>query len=143
MQTAWYPSEPEAVTYMALPDGTADVWLREGITETGTEYDSMTKAELLEAAEALGASADSSALKADVLAAVKAAAGAGWECEEVYFRTTLSEEEVVEGFGALFANGGPAVDEEGTESVSEPTLSERIDAIEAAILELAEVVANG
>ena len=133
--TAWYPEKPEELTYMALPDGKADVWVRQDIEEVGTEYASMTKAQLEAWANDNGVDVSECSSKAEILAVVEGAAGRGWQCEEVYFRTTLSEDEVTENADELFANGGPAIDEEGTESVSEPTLSERLEAVEATIAE--------
>lgn len=138
--TAWYAEQPEELTYMALPDGKADVWIRQDIEEVGTEYGSMTKAQLEAWANDNGVDVSGCSTKAEVLAVVEGAAGRGWQCEEVCFRTTLSEDEVTENATELFANGGPAIDEEGTESVSEPTLSERLEAVEAALVEIGELV---
>ncbi len=59
-----------------------------------------------------------------------------YEADEVYFRTSLSEENVAENFDELFENGGTTVDEDtGEESVSNPTLAERVEALEEAFME--------
>ena len=105
---AYYTNAPENISYMALPNGSADVWLRENITQGEDE-----------------------------------AGESCWVVDEVYFRTTLTEEEVTENFDTLFANGGPVVDEEtGEEVISEElTIAERMDAAEEGIVELANIVA--
>ena len=109
METVLYSQMPEAILYMALPDGRADVWLRQNIEQITDENDDTQ-----------------------------------WTADEVYFRTTLTEEEVTKGFDALFENGGPTIDEEtGEESADEPTVAERVDALEAAVLELAELILEG
>lgn len=36
-ETVYYNTEPEAIQYMVLPNGEADVWLRQNITEVTTE----------------------------------------------------------------------------------------------------------
>ena len=40
---AYYTSEPEALTYMKLPDGNADVWLRKNIEESTQETEDGTQ----------------------------------------------------------------------------------------------------
>ena len=103
---AYYTQEPEAIQYMALPTGYADVWLRQDIQQEETED------------------------------------GTVWTAEEVYFRTSLSEEEVTENFDTLFSNGGPEVDEDtGEEAVTiEYTLAERVEILEEAFAEFVEEV---
>ncbi|MCD7784563.1 MAG: hypothetical protein LUH18_03130 [Oscillospiraceae bacterium] len=62
--------------------------------------------------------------------------GTQYEADEVYFRTSLSEEDVAESFDELFENGGTTIDEDtGEESVSNPTLAERVEALEEAFIE--------
>ena len=57
-----------------------------------------------------------------------------YECDEVYFRTSLSEDEITENFDTIFENGGTTVDEDtGEESVNNPTLAERVTALEEAV----------
>lgn len=74
--TVLYDSKPDAVMYCLLKDGTADVWLRRNIRETETA--------------------------ADAGEDITAAAGRGWEAEEVYFRTSLTEEAVEQQFDHLY-----------------------------------------
>lgn len=87
--------------------------------------------------------------KADVwlrkdIAEVETEDSSGWAAEEIYFRTTLTKDEVEADFETIFANGGTTVDEDTGEEVTDGiTTADRLDAIEAAIAELAEVIANG
>ena len=93
-----YNEQPTAVTYMILPNGQADVWLRKDIKETEQVYENET-------------------LKM-------------WEAKEVYFRDTISLEEVESSFDKLwYKHGYPA-----------PTDQERIDALENALMEIMEVL---
>lgn len=64
-----------------------------------------------------------------------------WEADEVYFRTSLDKESIAAAFEAMFLNGGETKINE--ETTNQPTVEERLDAIEAAIMEIAEVMANG
>jgi transcription termination factor NusB len=71
-----------------------------------------------------------------------------WECEEKQFRCnkSLVEEEIKNNFNFYWnlADGiteEEAVDETAKE-VGEPTLIKRLDAVESAILELAEVMSD-
>lgn len=59
-----------------------------------------------------------------------------WTAEEVYFRTVLTKERVEVDFDMLFEMGEPP-------KPAHVSDTERLDALEAAILELAEVIANG
>ncbi len=103
---AVYPQQPDEITYMELPNGQADVWLRKDIqltTEDDDGYDPL---------------------------------GETWECDEVSFRTSLSEEEVTENFDTIFENGGPVIDEETEEEVADGiTLADRVEALEESQLE--------
>lgn len=102
MVTAYYTEKPDVITYMKLPNGSADVWLRDNITET-TDEEGNTQ----------------------------------YECDEVYFRTTLSKSEITADFDTIFENDGTTVDEDtGEESVDDPTLAERVAALEEALLEI-------
>ncbi len=65
------------------------------------------------------------------------ATGEKWTADEVYFRTTLSMAEIEDDFDNLFETYSVTI------SAATVTTEERLDAIEAAILELAEVVVNG
>ena len=99
---------PEAIQYMPLPDGYADVWLRQNIEEyTDSE------------------------------------GGAGWQADEVYFRTALTLEEVTEQFDVLFEEA-PTLTETEDDGivVTLPGTQDRLDAIEEAIAELAELIAG-
>jgi len=105
---AVYNYKPDEISYMSLPDGRADVWLRKSITETVGE--------------------DSNTV---------------WECEEISFRTALTEEEIIENINVIWENGGPVIDEETEEEVADGvTLEQRVEANEEAIVELAELVAE-
>ena len=93
---------------MPLPDGNADVWLRQNIEEyTDSE------------------------------------GNAGWQADEVYFRTSLALEEVTAQFDALFEEA-PSLTETEDDSivVTLPGTQDRLDAIEEAIAELAELIAG-
>ncbi len=114
MTLVQYTSEPSKYAYMALPDGKADVWLRKNITEVTEKDEDGNKS-------------------------------THWEAEEVYFRTSYTEEEVVENFDAIFEAGGTTEDEDTGEEIIEGvdvTTADRLDAIEAAISELADMVAG-
>lgn len=105
---ALYQNKPGAISYMPLPDGRADVWLRENVTETTDEE-----------------------------------GNACWECDEVSFRTYLSEEEVTVNFDTIFANGGVTVDEDTEEEVADGvTLKERVEALEESQLETLTLLAD-
>lgn len=102
---AQFTSKPEAIQYMPLPEGGADVWLRKDIAEMkdiedGKEY-------------------------------------TYYEAEEVYFRTSTPKEEIEADFEEYFAGNLPKP------PTPEVSSEERIAALEAAILEMAEVMANG
>lgn len=102
MVTAYYTEKPETLTYMKLPDGNADVWLRENIEEVEDDEGNTQ-----------------------------------YQCDEVYFRTTLSKDEIEADFDAIFENGGTTVDEDtGEESVDNPTLAERVAALETTVQEI-------
>lgn len=103
---AIYNQKPDTISYMKLPNGRADVWLRKNIAEITDEE-----------------------------------GNAAWEADEVYFRTNLDKESIMAAFDELFPNGGEIGGH--NEPVCIPTVEDRLDAIEAAILELAEVMANG
>lgn len=103
---AFYNQEPGAISYMQLPDGRADVWLRKNIIETTDEE-----------------------------------GNAIWQADEVYFRTDQDQESIMEAFETLFANGGETKTSEAP--ASQPTIEDRLDAVEAAIMELAEVMIDG
>lgn len=100
---ATYNQKPDTISYMKLPNGKADVWLRKNIAETTDEDGNTT-----------------------------------WEADEVYFRTNLDQGSILAEFDELFLNGGETGSDE--EPVGKPTVEDRLDAIEAAILELAEVM---
>lgn len=100
MEKAYYTEKPNKITYMPLPNGFADVWLRENIrTASDSEGND------------------------------------GWECDEVYLRTVLSEKEVAQKFDELFEKGSHVPVAVG--------LEERVDALESAVTELVEVLING
>lgn len=65
--------------------------------------------------------------------------GAAWEADEVYFRTSLDKENILARMDELYENGGEPIPVKPKEATTE----ERLDAIEDAISELAEVIANG
>ena len=117
MSTVVYSNtQPEAIQYMPLPDSSyADVWLRTNIKETTTTEvteDGETEQTL-------------------------------WQADEVYFRTTLSLEEVTAQFDALFEEAPSLTEtEEDSVVVSVPGTQDRLDAIEEAIAELAELIAG-
>lgn len=72
-----------------------------------------------------------------------------WECEERQFRYkgTLTEETVSENFDYFWALAEGKTEEEAmdeaAEKAGEPTLKERLEILEGAFMELAEVIANG
>ena len=76
-----------------------------------------------------------------------------WECDELQCRTTqtVSAEEVRDNFEAWWAyaeqykaeEANPDEKEENTPTTAGVTVADRLDAIEAAISEIAEVIANG
>lgn len=106
---ATFNTQPEAILYMPLPHGKADVWLRKDIEQGQDEVGS-----------------------------------AVWIAREVYFRTELSKDEIEANFDAIFDNGSPVVDQDtGKETADGVTIADRLEALEAAVLELAEVVTNG
>lgn len=113
---AYYNTEPEAIQYMPLPDGKyADVWLR-------TNIESVTTKEATEDGEA---------------------AQVDWQADEVYFRTTLSLDEVTAQFDTLFESAPELTEtEDDAVVVSVPGTQDRLDAIEEAIAELAELLAG-
>lgn len=101
--------QPEEVVYMALPDGSADVWLHRNAEQT-TDED-----------------------------------GTVWEAEEVYIRTSLSEEEVKDQFDAIFENPDAFMIEEAMATLEETTgetsgalddLAEQVAALTEAIKEV-------
>ena len=112
----YYSEQPEAIQYMPLPDSSyADVWLRTNIEETTTTEateDGETEQTL-------------------------------WQADEVYFRTTLSLDEVTEQFEVLFEEAPTLTEtEDDGVVVSVPGTQDRLDAIEEAIAELAELIAG-
>ena len=76
-----------------------------------------------------------------------------WECDELQCRTTqtVSAEEVRDNFEAWWTyaeqykaeEANPNEKEENTPTTAGVTVADRLDAIEAAISEIAEVIANG
>ena len=76
-----------------------------------------------------------------------------WECDELQCRTTeiVSVDEVKANFDAWWAyaenykaeEANPDEGEEDTPTTAGVTVTDRLDAIEAAISEIAEVIANG
>lgn len=88
--TVLYDSKPEAVMYCRLKDGTADVWLRKNIRNAET-------------VAGIGEDAAETA-------------GRGWEAEEVYFRTPLTEETVQQQFDLLYETEAARETEESTAS---------------------------
>lgn len=76
-----------------------------------------------------------------------------WECDELQCRTTgqVTAAEVADSFDAWWAyaenykaeEADPDTEEEATPTTAGVTVGDRLDAIEAAISELAEVIANG
>ena len=92
-----FSAEPKRIMYMPLPDGHADVWLRQNIRLTQTED------------------------------------GPRWEAEEVYMHTTETFDAVERNFDEYFAQA----------QATHPTDSERLDALEAGLAELAEVMSDG
>lgn len=116
MDVALYTSKPGKIKYMALPDkaGTADVWLRKNIKQI-----TVTPMEPGPGGE-------------------PAAEEQYWQADEVYFRAELTEAEVKERFEELFRD--PPVP---PEPLPEPTELERIEGLEAGLLELAEVIYGG
>lgn len=114
MTLTQFTEKPETYVYMALPDGKADVWLRKNITEATEKDEDGNKS-------------------------------THYTANEVYFRTSMTEDEVVASFDAIYEAGGTSEDEDTGEEIIEGvdiTTSERIDAIEEAIAELAEMVAE-
>ncbi len=103
---AVYPQQPETISYMVLPTGQADVWLRKNIqltTEDDDGYDPLAET---------------------------------WECDEVSFRTSLSLEEIEANFDTIFENGGVTYDEDAEEEVADGiTLADRVEALEESQLE--------
>lgn len=95
MLKAKYNQQPTAITYMSLPNGEADVWLRKNIHEVEEPTE-------------------------------EGHTQTFWECNEVYFRTKLTETEVTDNFEDLYLKY----------SHPEPTLTERVDALEEVVLEL-------
>ena len=82
-------------------------------------------------------------LRTDIQEATDEEGNPCWECEEVSFRTSLSQREIEENFEAIFENGGPVVDEEAEEEVSDGvTLKARVEALEESQLEMAELMAE-
>lgn len=72
-----------------------------------------------------------------------------WECDEVQFkyRGKLTEEKIKEKFDYWYALGEgkneiEAIDKEA-ETKNEPSVVERLDALESGLAELAEVMCNG
>ena len=77
-------------------------------------------------------------LRKDITETVDGEENTCWECEEVSFRTNLTQEEIEENFDEIFENGAPIVDEETQEEVADGiTLAERVEALEEAVLYLA------
>lgn len=106
-----FSAEPATLAYMPLPDGKADVWLRQNITQETRETENGTETV--------------------------------WTADEVYFRTSLSQEEIEENFDAIFENGGPVVDEDtGEELTDGVTLKERVEVLEESQLEMAALMAE-
>jgi hypothetical protein len=72
-----------------------------------------------------------------------------WECEEKQYRHkgSITKKEVTDQFDYFWALADGATEEEATdqaaEEAGEPTLLERVEAVEDAIMELAEVIING
>ncbi len=70
-----------------------------------------------------------------------------WECEELQCRTaeTVTVVDVANNFDAwwTYAESYKAQEEENEPTASGVTVSERLDAMEAAIMEIAEVITNG
>lgn len=72
-----------------------------------------------------------------------------WECEEQQFRYkgTLTEETVSGNFDYFWALAEGKTEEEAmdeaAEKAGEPTFKERLEILEGAFMELAEVIANG
>lgn len=72
-----------------------------------------------------------------------------WECEERQFRYNekLTEETILSNFDYFWALAEGKAEEEATDEAAkkagEPTLKERLEILEGAFMELAEVIANG
>ncbi len=70
-----------------------------------------------------------------------------WECEELQCRTTetVTVVDVTNNFDAwwAYAESYKAQEAENEPTASGVTVSERLDAMEAAIMEIAEVITNG
>lgn len=72
-----------------------------------------------------------------------------YECDEVQFRhkETVTKTEVTNNFEYWWAIGEGSTEEEASDKVAseagEPTILERLEAVESAIIELAEVMVNG
>ena len=131
-ENAIYMTEPEVITYMQLPTGEADVWLRKNIEQE--DFSGMTVAELKAYAEE-----NNMELSATTKAAIitELTAKTGWTCDEVYLRTSLSYEEIEENFDTIFENEGEIVDKDTGEEVADGiTLAERVEILEAALIEI-------
>lgn len=72
-----------------------------------------------------------------------------WECEErqLRYNNSLTRDAVSENFDYYWALSEGKTDEEATDEATlkagEPTLKERLETLEGAFMELAEVIANG
>ena len=72
-----------------------------------------------------------------------------WECEErqLRYNNSLTRDAVSENFDYYWALSEGKTDEEATDEAAlkagEPTLKERVETLEGAFMELAEVIANG